>query len=482
MAAAKKQPAAHPLGKPSSTSQSSRKTKSSWRKNISLPPSIDTPPSTAPPAPHTLSNAQLFTEDRSADRNSANAILGVGLHRKKKGGAGLKSLEVLKNRSDVPAVPGRARTTGISKATKNQLRRIAQRPVLGGQEDGGAAGVKEAVKEAEFDMWDQQQKEQSGQKGEEEWIEDPRRVQAKAPRTMTNINPSDPLTLARSLPALPTPHPGTSYNPTASDHASLLQLAYTSELSKEQKEREAAAFKTYLQKGRKEARDQALEAFPEEDGGKKRKRSSSFSKEGEQERVNQTLVKMMGMDSLPRAAEGEEVEEEDEGQEESDEEDRVYEIKRKTKAQRARALRAKEEALAAAARKQARLAKAELYTLPSLRKKYNAALRARTEAAQKIRAKREEQIRLKGGLEGLRVGRNRVGEVSSRTEVQLEEDLAEGLRGVKTEGNLFRDRFQSFQARALAETGSNRYPVQKQGRTGKRGQKEFEIPSYRHFK
>ncbi|KAE8210973.1 hypothetical protein CF327_g5222 [Tilletia walkeri] len=480
MAAAKKQPAAHPLGKPSSTSQSSRKTKASWRKNISLPTSIDTPPSTAPPAPDTLTNAQLFTEDRSADRTSANAILGVGLHRKKKGGAGLKSLEVLKNRSDMPAVPGRARTSGISKATKNQLRRIAQRPVIGGQEeDGGAAGVKEAVKEAEFDMWDQQQKEQGGENGEEEWIEDPRRVQAKAPRTMTNINPSDPLTLARSLPALPTPHPGTSYNPTASDHASLLQLAYTSELSKEQKEREAAEFKTYLQKGRKEARDQALEAFPEEEGGKKRKRSSSFSKEGEQERVNQTLVKMMGMDSLPRA-EGEEVEE-DGGQEESDEEDRVYEIKRKTKAQRARALRAKEEALAAAARKQARLAKAELYTLPSLRKKYNAALRARTEAALKIRAKREEQIRLKG-LEGLRVGRNRVGEVSSRTEVQLEEDLAEGLRGVKTEGNLFRDRFQSFQARALAETGSNRYPVQKQGRTGKRGQKEFEIPSYRHFK
>ncbi|KAE8267753.1 hypothetical protein A4X09_0g4592 [Tilletia walkeri] len=477
MAAAKKQPAAHPLGKPSSTSQSSRKTKSSWRKNISLPPSIDTPPSTAPPAPHTLTNAQLFTEDRSADRTSANAILGVGLHRKKKGSGGLKSLEVLKNRSDVPAVPGRARTSGISKATKNQLRRIAQRPVLGGQEDGGAAGVKEAVKEAEFDMWDQQQQ-QGGEKGEEEWIEDPRRVQAKAPRTMTNINPSDPLTLARSLPALPTPHPGTSYNPTASDHASLLQLAYTSELSKEQKEREAAEFKTYLQKGRKEARDQALEAFPEEEGGKKRKRSSSFSKEGEQERVNQTLVKMMGMDSLPRA-EGEELEEEDGGQEESDEEDRVYEIKRKTKAQRARALRAKEEV--PAARKQARLAKAELYTLPSLRKKYNAALRARTEAALKIRAKREEQIRLKG-LEGLRVGRNRVGEVSSRTEVQLEEDLAEGLRGVKTEGNLFRDRFQSFQARALAETGSNRYPVQKQGRTGKRGQKEFEIPSYRHFK
>ncbi|KAK0553169.1 hypothetical protein OC844_006336, partial [Tilletia horrida] len=50
------------------------------------------------------------------------------------------------------------------------------------------------------------------------------------------------------------------------------------------------------------------------------------------------------------------------------------------------------------------------------------------------------------------------------------------------EGNLFRDRFQSFQARALTEPGSNRYPVQKQGKTGRRGRKEYEIPSYRHFK
>ncbi|CAD6958332.1 unnamed protein product, partial [Tilletia controversa] len=50
------------------------------------------------------------------------------------------------------------------------------------------------------------------------------------------------------------------------------------------------------------------------------------------------------------------------------------------------------------------------------------------------------------------------------------------------EGNLFRDRFQSFQARALAEPGTNRMPVYKQGKTGARHRKEYEIPSYRHFK
>ncbi|CAD6980871.1 unnamed protein product, partial [Tilletia controversa] len=324
--------ASNPLGKPSTPSQPSRKTKSSWRKNIHLPALIDTPPSTLPPPSHTLTNAQLYTEDRSADRVGANVVLGLVPQRKRKG-AGLKSLEVLKNRSDVPAIPGRPRPSrngGVSKEVKDQLRRIAHRDAE--MVGSGTTGVKEAVVEAEFNIWEGNggreeagDGEAEGEGVEEEWIEDPRRVQAKLPRTMTSTpHPTDPIHLARTLtPALPIPHPGTSYNPTAADHAELLRLAYDSEIKKERAEREAAA-----------------------------------------------------------------------------------------------------------AAKQARIHKALLYTLPSLRRRANAAHKARLEAAASLRLKREERIRA-NGLEGVRVGRNRVGEVRSRMEVQLEEDLAEGLRGVK---------------------------------------------------
>ncbi|CAD6906808.1 unnamed protein product, partial [Tilletia caries] len=251
--------ASNPLGKPSTPSQPSRKTKSSWRKNIHLPALIDTPPSTLPPPSHTLTNAQLYTEDRSADRVGANVVLGLVPQRKRKG-AGLKSLEVLKNRSDVPAIPGRPRPSrngGVSKEVKDQLRRIAHRDAE--MVGSGTTGVKEAVVEAEFNIWEGNggreeagDGEAEGEGVEEEWIEDPRRVQAKLPRTMTSTpHPTDPIHLARTLtPALPIPHPGTSYNPTAADHAELLRLAYDSEIKKERAEREGRAFKAYLEKGR----------------------------------------------------------------------------------------------------------------------------------------------------------------------------------------------------------------------------------------
>ncbi|KAK0524191.1 hypothetical protein OC834_005627 [Tilletia horrida] len=517
--AQKKQQQAHPLGRPSAAKQSSRKSKAAWRKNVQLDPSIENPSAALPPAPHTLTNEQLFSEDRRPDHTSANVALGVVPQRQRKQQGSLKSLDVLKNKSDTPAVLGRKksssaaaaaadRATRVSKEMKDQLRRIAHRPVhgaLGGSVDAeqvGTTGLKSAAQTADFDMWSagglaavagqkgkgkKRKADEDEEEEEDEWIDDPRREQPKLPRTLAPSRAStssDPLLLARSLPALPTPHPGTSYNPTAEDHAELVQLAYSAESRKEAEERRGAAFKTLFETNRRAAREGAL---AEEVSEPKTKREKGKSKKmSEQERVNQRLVKLMGMDSLPvddaEAAEEEEGDEVKSGHDDEDDEgDKVYEIKRKTKAQRARAMRAKEEAAAAAARKQARITRAMLYTLPSLRKRALAAARERAEAAAAVRAKREARVRERG-LEGVRVGRNKVGEVAVRTEVQLEEDLAEGLRGVKPEGNLFRDRFQSFQARALAEPGSNRYPVQKQGKTGRRGRKEYEIPSYRHFK
>ncbi|KAK0567061.1 hypothetical protein OC861_002932 [Tilletia horrida] len=507
--------AAHPLGRPSASKQSSRKSKSAWRKNIQLDPAIENPSAALPPAPHTLSNDQLFAEDRRPDHNAANEVLGLVPQRKRKasGSTGLKSLEILKNRSDTPAVVGRKKGTSaskdptrVSKELKNSLRRIAHRPVngpLGGSIDEtqvGTTGLKEAAATAEFNIWNGESSAKSGAATgkkrkvsqadgdesyeESEWIDDPRRIQPKVPRTLdpSRQNGSGSVALARSLPALPTPHPGTSYNPTAEDHAALLELAYKSEARKEAEERKSAAFKTVLETNRRAARKRALNDDEAVESAAKKKSAKSKGKQAEQERIHATLVKLAGMDSTAPEDEddqGQEIPSEEDSDEEDD--DKSYDVKRKTKAQRARALRAKQEHAAALARKQARIARAALYTLPSMRKRAMAAARARAEAAAALQQKKEERVRQRG-LEGVRVGRNKVGEAAVRTEVQLEEDLAEGLRGVKPEGNLFRDRFQSFQTRALVEPGSNKYPVQKQGKTGRRGKKEYELPAYRHFK
>lgn len=59
-----------------------------------------------------------------------------------------------------------------------------------------------------------------------------------------------------------------------------------------------------------------------------------------------------------------------------------------------------------------------------------------------------EKLR-QSGLVGQRLGKHRIRE--TEPDVQLGEELSETLRGMKVEGNLFRDRFFSLQQRALIE-------------------------------
>ena len=77
-----------------------------------------------------------------------------------------------------------------------------------------------------------------------------------------------------------------------------------------------------------------------------------------------------------------------------------------------------------------------------------------TQLSEKEQARLQKKLLLRAklkqsGLAGRRLGKHIVPE--SAPEVQLGEDLSESLRGLKVEGNLFRDRFLSMQHRALLE-------------------------------
>lgn len=91
---------------------------------------------------------------------------------------------------------------------------------------------------------------------------------------------------------------------------------------------------------------------------------------------------------------------------------------------------------------------------------------AKTEQERISAARKLERLeQLKKGLAGKRLGKHKVQE--SQIDVQLGDDLADSLRGLKVsviptichhidalgkvEGNLFRDRFTSMQNRALVE-------------------------------
>jgi len=84
------------------------------------------------------------------------------------------------------------------------------------------------------------------------------------------------------------------------------------------------------------------------------------------------------------------------------------------------------------------------------------------------------QDKLRKGLVGQKVGKYKVQECE--VDVQLGEDLSESLRGLKPEGNLFRDRFLSLQHRALIEP---RQPVLPRRRKTKI--KEYEKHAWKRF-
>ena len=86
--------------------------------------------------------------------------------------------------------------------------------------------------------------------------------------------------------------------------------------------------------------------------------------------------------------------------------------------------------------------------LPAMRKSIDKASTLRSQVIAARAEARDKKIR--AGLAGIKVGKNVVGP-GGEVDVQLGEELSDSFRGLKPEGNLFKDRFTSLQHRALIE-------------------------------
>lgn len=80
----------------------------------------------------------------------------------------------------------------------------------------------------------------------------------------------------------------------------------------------------------------------------------------------------------------------------------------------------------------------------------------------------------KRALVGRRVGKHVV--KSGEVDVQVTDELSESLRGLKPEGNLFKDRFLSMQQRALVEPRERVLPRKKKIKF-----KEYEKHPWKRF-
>lgn len=349
----------------------------------------------------------------------------------------LRSLEILLQRSAVPALSSKATAppapktnkAKVSHADKERLRRIARKTQVGSDGQGlGSAVISVRKTEPLRDVWTERESEAqrlANVKGKWEEVVEPQPA-PKAPLTIEQQRQIHAYTAQTK--SVPVPRDGQSYNPKLESHQTLLDAAIAQEIALLKKETDA---------------EKKLERYKQMIQNRRQ-----VAQEDDADLINGMMVAAGDPEALAEEI-GLEVEDIGDGSD-SNEMGNAFAkpTRRKTQAEKNKAKRRIEQARLA---KQAATIKQQRKSMEILSKlkssvEASAQDRARVQAARRA-AKQAE--RLTGYQGGEKVGKHRVLEDS--IDVQLGEDLSENVREIKPEGNLFRERFRSMQSRSLVE-------------------------------
>ena len=434
-------------GQPAQPTQSSRKGKKAWRKNIDLTSTEAFLQDQSHPLRQTASDV-LFVEDRSGQETL--------LARQARSKKPLKSLEILQNSYGHSALaPARKqRQTGpaVDKQLESRLRKMVgrQRVTTKGDAKAIAQQSSDVVNKSlgsVYDVWGEATASDSkGKEKQQEWI--PATVSKPSINLPKTLRRDDYNNLASSLPAIDLPHPGSSYNPTLEAHEALIHEAYEIEKVLEQTEQMDQAEREKWQAKLATIVAREAELRSQADDELKRYRGMDLDVDSDSSADESSL---------------------------SEGETRVAkDAKRKTRAQRARAKRARAQQSEAARRKQARIDAATLLHLPALQRRQARLAHAR-QSATLLRRQHKAALVAKHGLTGNKVGKHTVPQ--PKVDVQLPDELSESLRTLKPEGNLFRDRYVRLQVKGKVE------PRVRQSLSGKgrKKVKTYETHDYKKF-
>lgn len=411
-------------GRPAQYQQLSRKGKKAWRKNIDLQnveaameDAREQERVTGTPA-HKRSDAELFVEDRSGQETT----LARQAREKRK----LRSQEILSQRSAVPAMHQKARSSfqldtknpggkavaaGIPEKLKKRLRILASRPHEGlqGESEQGSAGKfqSDAALASKHDLWST-----SPSKVDNDWVMPAIKKSVHRPTSMNH----EPLAPAKMMPAVSAPHPGTSYNPDFDSHEELVQAAFEKAKAEEANDHEKETLNAHWK-------------------GVARGPTTSLP-----------IDMPIDVDDEVLPAHNGELEE---GTAEGDENAHTLKLPgRKTAAQRRREARSKEQHTLAVQRRKERQLRAMMSEMPGHVKNLKKLAQKRAELSEQRQKHKIEKLK-QAGMAGKRISKYAVPE--QRMDVQTGDELSESLRQLKPEGNLFWDRFQNMQARGLVE-------------------------------
>ncbi|KAJ7578394.1 ribosome biogenesis protein Nop53/GLTSCR2 [Mycena floridula] len=416
------------VGAPSQHSQSSRKGKRAWRKNVNIDDveaameDIRTEERVTGTALHKKTDAELFHIDLTGDDKAVRKSLPKP--------STLTSLRILSERSAIPAVGSRKRS--VSRDAKDRLLRIAKRPrkgpfnsIIDPTEAGAGSamlGLSEAVKNSgNYDPW-------APQPPQEEIKDGMETVMKKVIKAPVHKDPRH----AIDAPAIAEPHQGTSYNPPVNAHQELLLKAHEIEEKRVNDAAKMAEFKAKI--------DSAWHVPQDPPGVPPGMRVDVVPAQDLDEEEEEVIAKPMP--------------------------------ERKTKQQRRKAARVLAEKRALAEKTAKKRMHSTINDAKSLHRQTNKILSLREKATAQRKQAMEDKLRK--GLAGQKLGKHKVPE--GEVDVQLGEDLSENLRGLKPEGNLFRDRFLSLQQRALVEPRVRVIPTRR-----RRGIVEYEKHAWKNF-
>lgn len=439
------------IGQPAQPSQSSRKGKKAWRKNIDLTSTEAFLEEQSDPLRQTASDV-LFVEDRSGQET----LLAKQARTKRP----LKSLEILqRSYGHAPIAPVRTpkhTARAVDKKMEQRLRKMVGRQQVTTRSDVSAiAGHSTEVVNKNlgsvYDVWGSPSSASPSSgtdaKGKskassDEWI--PTQVAKPAVHVPKTLRRDDYNNLASTLPAVDVPHPGSSYNPDLESHEELIQQAYEIEKRLEENEQMDKAERDSWQAKLATIVAREAELRLQKDDDLKRYRGMQVDVPGLTS-DDEDIAQAQDQDRSDGDKDN------DEGEDDQDEEDggeHRSEPKRKTRAQRARAKRARMQQAEALRRKQARIEAATLLHLPALQRRQARLATARAQAAAARRLEKQSLLS-KQGLAGLKLGKHKVPQ--PHIDVQTGDQLSDSLRTLQPQGNLFRDRYVKLQARGVVE-------------------------------
>ncbi|KAG0146221.1 hypothetical protein CROQUDRAFT_657708 [Cronartium quercuum f. sp. fusiforme G11] len=410
----------------------------------------------------------LFEVDTKGSESIRHSFLhGSAAARARKGVKPLKADEILSevSRSQTPAICGRTRASVSKNANPNRKVRLMSREererlhkiVLRKKQsssliDENRSSTAVAIRPPcppQGDVWNSATS-SAGETTSVPTVKPPPHLRHNDLIETVTSSLTTPLSMAPGLAAIPHPHPGQSYNPTFKDHQEVLNLA--------------------------------LEELEEE------KRDADRVKEVK-DRMDKSLAEARAKEQWEFCQEEVEKIEEDENAEvealtNPDEAfvKKTKKAKKKTTAQRNRKAKAMEEARMLLKRRQAKLISKSLHELPTI---VNSLSIEKAASLQSQLARKSQRATLvsKYGLTAVRGGKPKgLNAISDQRTYQLTQDLTEsGLRGLKPEGNLWKDWQLSGMRRGKLAQKAVVGPLKGQ-RTGKgRKFKEVEKHAWKNF-